>query len=657
MAAGVAQLDSAIDRAVARRQLLESSAKNIRSLLSSSSSDLYLASITELAQAGAWDELNDRFFKTLAFGTGGLRGRTIGKTVTAAERGNAGKDERPQLPCVGTNAMNFYNVNRATQGLVGYLRDWLDRQQIPGKPKIVIAHDTRFFSEEFAKLTAKVASAKGCDAFIFDGPRSTPELSFAVRHLNASSGIVITASHNPPHDNGYKVYFSDGGQVIEPHADGIIAKVNAVQGETFEPLPEDRQGSVAVLGRDIDEAYMQRLETLILDPAIVRAAKSLRIVFTPLHGTGAVILKPLLDRLGFKFHVVEEQDRFDGRFPTVKSPNPENAEALRMGIELAEQISADLVIATDPDCDRVGVAVRASAGEMKLLTGNQIAALIAYHRTKTLFAQNVLNKENAARAVIIKTFVTSDLLKAIAEHYGLRCVETLTGFKYIGAKLDKYERALPADIRNKYRQFSELETRAARLQHSSYYVFGGEESYGYSGGDFVHDKDGNGAAIMFCEVAAYAKSKNLTVEQLLDEIFATLGYFEEKNGSLIFEGAEGAGKIAQLVESYAVNPFTDVAGSKVTRVRNFETETIRDIEGDEIPKEKMSIFELADRTRIAVRASGTEPKIKYYLFAERRPQNGKLDLVTLKQIKIEVGDWLTRVWNWLEDDAQKRLST
>ena len=365
MAAGVAQLDSAIDRAVARRQLLESAAKNIRSLLSGSSSDLYLASITELAQAGAWDELNDRFFKTLAFGTGGLRGRTIGKTVTAAERGNAGKDERPQLPCVGTNAMNFYNVNRATQGLVGYLRDWLDRQQIPGKPKIVIAHDTRFFSEEFAKLTAKVASAKGCDAFIFDGPRSTPELSFAVRHLNASSGIVITASHNPPHDNGYKVYFSDGGQVIEPHAGGIIAKVNVVQGETFEPLPEDRQGNIATLGRDVDEAYMERLETLILDPAIVRAAQSLRIVFTPLHGTGAVILKPLLDRLGFKFHVVEEQDRFDGRFPTVKSPNPENAEALRMGIELAEQISADLVIATDPDCDRVGVGVRA-AGHPRL---------------------------------------------------------------------------------------------------------------------------------------------------------------------------------------------------------------------------------------------------------------------------------------------------
>src|SRR5436190_20455102 len=273
MAAGVVQLDSAIDRAVARRQLLESAATNIRSLLSGSSSDLYLASITELAQAGAWGELNDRFFKTLAFGTGGLRGRTIGKTVTAAERGNAGKDERPQLPCVGTNAMNFYNVNRATQGLVGYLRDWLDRQQIPGKPKIVIAHDTRFFSEEFAKLTAKVASAKGCDAFIFDGPRSTPELSFAVRHLNASSGIVITASHNPPHDNGYKVYFSDGGQVIEPHADGIIAKVNATGSEAAGA--QDRPGEITTIGPEVDQAYMRRLETLVLDPHLVQSGKSL----------------------------------------------------------------------------------------------------------------------------------------------------------------------------------------------------------------------------------------------------------------------------------------------------------------------------------------------------------------------------------------------
>jgi phosphoglucomutase len=656
MSAIVENLGSTFARAVANGQLTEAALKNIQSLLGGSSSPLYIQSVTELAESGSWEELNNRFYKTLSFGTGGLRGRTIGKIVTKSERGKAGPNDPPEFPCVGTNAMNLYNVSRATQGLVAYLHNVLDRQKFSGKPKIVIAHDPRFFSKQFADLAAKVASENGCDGFVFDGPRSTPELSFAVRQLNASAGIVVTASHNPPHDNGYKVYFSDGGQVIEPHASGIIAKVNAMKNETFTPLPKDRQGSVTTLGRDVDEAYMRRLETLILDPIVIRAAKALRIVFTPLHGTGGVIIKPLLDRIGLKFDVVKEQDHFDGRFPTVQSPNPENAEALRMGIDLAGKTNADLVIATDPDCDRVGVAVRTKAGDMKLLTGNQIGSLIAWYRAKTLFDQGVLHKGNASRAVLIKTFVTTDLQKAIAEHYGVRCVETLTGFKYIGAKLNKYESALPVDLRKKYRELSELETRAARLEHSSYYVFGGEESYGYSGADFVRDKDGNGAAIMFCEVAAHAKSRNLTVEQLLDEIFATFGYFEEKNGSLVFEGAEGANKIARLVESYATNPFSEVAGSKITRRRNFETQTICDIEGDEIPKEKMSIFELADRTRIAVRASGTEPKIKYYLFAERRPEDGKFDLATLDRIKIEVDAWLKRLWDWLEEDAQKRLA-
>jgi phosphoglucomutase len=293
---------------------------------------------------------------------------------------------------------------------------------------------------------------------------------------------------------------------------------------------------------------------------------------------------------------------------------------------------------------------------MKLLTGNQIGSLLAYYRTKTLFDQGILNKKNAARAVIIKTFVTTDLQKAIAEHYGLRCVETLTGFKYIGAKLSKYERAIPEKLRQKYVDLSEDETRRLRLDQSSFYVFGGEESYGYSGADFVRDKDGNGAVIMFCEVAAYAKSRGQTVDQLLDEIFATFGYFVEKNGSLVFEGAEGANKIARLAESYATDPLSEVLGSKVMSIRNFETDEIKDVEGDEIPKEKMSIFELDDGTRIAVRPSGTEPKIKYYLFAQRRPKKGKFDSAELKQIKAEVGEKRDRLWDWLQKDAQSRLS-
>jgi len=632
---------------------MESAAKNIHALLEAAPSALYLQSVGELVEGGKWAELNDRFYRTLSFGTGGLRGRTSGKIVTTAERGNARENERPEFPCVGTNAMNFFNISRATQGLVAYLHDWNRSSKISTKPKFVIAYDPRFFSKEFAELAAKVASENGCDTYVFGSPRSVPELSFAVRYLRASAGVMITASHNPPYDNGYKVYFSDGAQVIEPHANGIIAKVNTIASEAYTPLPKDRQGKIEMIGTDIDEAYMRRLGTLVLDPTVIREAKSLKIVYTPLHGTGGVIIRPMLKRLGFNFEVVPEQDHFDGRFPTVKSPNPENAEALTMAIDLAKKEDADVVVATDPDCDRMGAALRATDGKLKLLTGNQIGSLLAWYRTRTLFEKGVLNKQNASRGVIIKTFVTTDLQKAIAEHYGLRCVETLTGFKYIGAKLGKYERAIPAY--QNYVDLSEEETRKLRLEHSSFYVFGGEESYGYSGADFVRDKDGNGAVIMFCEVAAYAKAHGNTIDELLDDIYSEFGYFAEKNGSLVFEGAEGATKIARLIKSYATDPFPDVLGSKVTSVRNFETDKIEDIENDQIPKEKMLMFELEDGTRIAVRPSGTEPKIKYYLFAHRRPEKGKFDSVELNQIKTEVKAKLDRLWERLHRDAESRL--
>jgi phosphoglucomutase len=656
MPANIGELNSKIAHAVADGQLMESAAKNVRTLVAGAPSDLYLRAVEELVDSSKWSELNDRFYQTLAFGTGGIRGRTIGKIVTRAERGNSRENQRPEFPCVGTNAMNFFNISRATGGLVAYLHDWNRREKISAKPKIVIAYDPRFFSKEFAGLAAKVASQNGCDAFVFDGPRSVPELSFAVRYLKASAGVVITASHNPPHDNGYKVYFNDGAQVVDPHASEIIAKVNAITSETFTPLPGNQQGKVTIIGREVDDAYMQRLDTLILDPQVIREAKSLRIIYTPLHGTGAIIIEPMLKRLGFNFKLVPEQDNFDGRFRTVKSPNPENAEALTMAIDLARKEDADLVVATDPDCDRMGAAVRAKDGTLKLLSGNQIGSLLAWYRTKTLFDKGVLNAENSSRAVIIKTFVTTDLQKAIAEHYGLRCIETLTGFKYIGAKLGKYERTIPEQLRQNYVDLTEAETRRLRLEHSSFYVFGGEESYGYSGADFVRDKDGNGAVIMFCEVAAYAKSHGQTVDQLLDEIYATFGYFAEKNGSLVFEGAEGAGKIARLVKSYATEPFSEVLGIKVRSIKNFETDEIKDVEGDNVPKEKMSIFELEDGTRIAVRPSGTEPKIKYYLFAQRRPDLRKFDSAELEQIKMEVGEKLTRLWDYLQEDAQSRLS-
>ena len=654
----MSDITSKVQNAARTGLLRESSAQNIGQLLARSSEPLYPQSIGELVEAGAWEELDDRFFRTLAFGTGGLRGRTIGRSVTNAERGVEAALGRPQFPCVGTNAMNDYNISRATQGLVAYLHAWFAGRTAPGRPMIAIAHDTRHFSRDFAMLAAKVAVENGCDAALFEGPRSTPQLSFAVRHLGASAGIVITASHNPPHDNGYKVYFGDGAQVVEPHAGGIIAKVNALESDAYAPVPAAQQGHLITLSEDLDEAYMVRLESLLLDRPMVDAAASagLKIVFTPIHGTGGVISVPMLRRLGFTTLVVAEQEQFDGRFPTVKSPNPENADALAMGIALAEREGADLVIATDPDCDRMGVAVRNSAGGMDLLSGNQIGSLMAYYRVRKLIGQGVITEANAHRCVIVKTLVTTDLQKAIAERHGMRCVETLTGFKYIGEKLGKYEAALGLTA-SAYLRMSEAETRALRLERSSFYVCGGEESYGYSAADFVRDKDGNGAVVVFAEVAAYAKSRGLTLDALLDEAYGEYGYFLEKNGSLTFEGADGAAKIARLIESYAAQPPASADGIAVSGMRNFATQTFTDVEGDTLPKEKMLMFDLADGCRVAVRPSGTEPKIKFYMFAQRSPAAGaKFTAAELAAIKRDVNAALDALWAWVQRDVETRLA-
>ncbi len=641
-------------------KLLPASAANISALLAAGSSALYRESIAELVAGQHWEELNDRFYTTLAFGTGGLRGRTIGKIVTAAELGDEPQPlGRPQYPCVGTNAMNFHNISRATQGLVRYLKNWMAQQSAASaKPKLVIAYDTRHFSRDFADLAAKVATENGCDVNLFESPRSTPELSFAVRLTNAQAGIVVTASHNPPHDNGYKVYFDQGAQIVEPHAGGIIAEVNAVASESYEPLHGAARGELTMLGAEIDAAYLERLKTLVLDPEMLARARDLHVVFTPIHGTGAVLTLPVLEAFGIRYTPVSEQMVMDGRFPTVKSPNPENAEALSLGMQLADATRADLVVATDPDCDRMGVAARGPDGKLTLLTGNQIGSLMAYYRLKTLFDTGVLNEGNRARAVIIKTFVTTDLQRAIADHYGVRCVETLTGFKYIGQKLGSYEAALPAAARARYRQTPESETRALRLTEGSFYVFGGEESYGYSGADFARDKDGNGASIMFCEVAAYAKSRGLTLVELLDEVYATFGFYWEKNGNIVLEGADGAVKIQRLLASYDSNPPREIAGVVVTTVKNFAREKFHDVEGQEIPAEKMLMFELADGGRIAVRGSGTEPKIKYYLFARRQPEAGRrFTSAELGEIKPAVARALEETWAFLQTDARQRLSS
>ena len=648
------ELISSIRQAAKDGNLLPSSAENIQALLSGSTSPVYQASVAELAAAENWKELDNRFFRTLAFGTGGLRGKTIGAVVTKAEQGSPQPLGRPEFPCVGTNAMNTYNISRATQGLVTYVLEHFKKSGRPGKPSICICHDTRFYSREFAELAAKVITDHGCDAWLFEGPRSTPELSFAVRYVGAQAGINLTASHNPPQYNGYKVYFEDGCQVVEPHASAIIYKVNALTSEEYTPVAD--RGRVISMGADIDEAYMDRLATLPLDPELIKRENSLKIVYTPLHGVGGVIIKPMLKRLGFLCEGVAAQEVPDGRFPTVKSPNPENAEALSMAIAQADATGADLVIATDPDDDRMGIAARDAGGKMQLLTGNQIGSILAWYRASKLFEFGILNETNRKNSAIIKTFVTTDLQKAIAEKFGIRCVETLTGFKYIGEKLGKYENAIPENLRRNYTKLSEHETRDLRLKYSTLYIFGGEESYGYSASDFVRDKDGNSAAVLIAEAAAYAKSRDLTLPELLDEIFSEFGVYLERGESLTMDGAEGAAQIQKLVDSYAANPPAEIDGSKVVSHINFAKDTIHDIEGDLIPPEAMLMISLADGRKIAVRPSGTEPKIKYYMFAAKKPASeSRFSLSELAEAKASVLAGIASLWKALDTDAKARL--
>jgi phosphoglucomutase len=651
-------LESALQDAATAGTLLSEARENISTLLASSENPIYRSSIEELAQCGHFDELNDRFFQRLKFGTGGLRGRTIGKIVTAAERGTASPDQRPDHPCVGTNAMNYYNLGRATRGLVAYIRNWRTQAGLQGTPSIVFAHDTRHFSAEFAQFCAKIATDLGVDVYLFPGFRPTPEMSFAVRRLRSDAGVMITASHNPSHDNGYKVNFNDGAGIVEPHASGIIAEVNAIAGETYESVPESERGKVITLGEDMDQAFLTQVETIMLRPELMAddAAKKLKIVFTALHGAGSVFVPAILKKLGFNFLTVPDQDIPDGRFPTVKSPNPENAPALKMAVDLANKEGADIVIGTDPDCDRMGVGVRNASGEMILLTGNQTGALIAWYRIKTMFDLGILNDANRSRAVLLKTFVTSPMQDAIAVKYGIKVVNTLTGFKWISSKLAGYEAALPEDIRARYRDLTPVESRNARLKHSTFMVLGDEESYGYMGDDFSRDKDGNGAVVMFAELAAYAASRGLTVPGLLDEVYAEVGYFLEVNQSKIFEGAQGAAQIAALANSYAANPPTEVDGSTVTGVRNFASDVIHDEEGVQVPKEKMLFIDLADGRSFAVRPSGTEPKIKYYLFGRQVPADGQpMSPEALASAKTHVINALGTLWSWIEKDIDDRL--
>ena len=633
-----------LEEAAAAGKLLESAKSNALALLQGSTGTLARESVSELAESGEWQELNDRFFKTLAFGTGGLRGRTIGKVVTKAEQGSGGPNGRPEHPCVGTATMNYFNLSRAVRGLIASVKKVVGEDRVPS---LVFAHDTRHFSQDFARFCAKAATDLGCHAFLFESGRSTPELSFAIRELRADAGVVLTASHNPSHDNGFKAYFADGGQLVEPLATAVIGEVNAITSESYDALLPEAQGKLTVLGEDMDRLYMSRLRSLLMRPALLQGA-SAKVVYTNLHGTGGHIIVPMLKQLGFDVTTVAEQDKRDGRFPTVDSPNPENAPALKMAIDLAEASGAEIVIGTDPDCDRMGVAARDDSGHMRLLTGNQIGSLMAWYRVKSAFDIGWLNETTRARAVLVKTFVTTELQRAIAEASGVGVVDTLTGFKYIAEKLRKYEESIPADKKGDYRSLTEDETRALRLEYSRFFVFGGEESYGYLGCDFVRDKDANGAAVMFAEVAAYAKSIGKSLPALLDDIYSEFGYHLEIGKSLVMEGADGAAKIQKLAASYSTKPPQVADGAKVTRVRDFATQDLFDEEGDALPKEKMLFVDLDDGRSFAVRPSGTEPKIKFYLFGKAAPGGD------LAAAKAKVAGGLDSLWSWIEADARTR---
>ena len=629
---------SLLDEAVQRGDVSVEAGRNIELYLQGTDSPVGGASIIELLESGEWQEIDDRFFKTMAFGTGGLRGRTVGKIVTKAEQGNGGPLARPEHPCVGTASMNFYNLKRAMIGLVAYVKKSFTGE---GRPSLVIGHDTRHFSRDFAETCAKVATDLGCDAYLFEAERATPEISFAIRHLRADSGVCLTASHNPSHDNGFKAYIDDGGQLVEPHAERVISEVNALESENYEPLSKSEQGKLTILGAEMDRTYMDKLKTVLLRPDLLEGRKA-KVVYTNLHGTGGIIIVPMLRELGFEVITVPEQDGGDGRFPTVESPNPENAAALAKGIELAEEVGADAVIATDPDCDRMGVAVRNGEGKMELLTGNQIGSLLGWYRIKSMFELGWLTESNRSRAVLIKTLVTTELQRVVAEKYGISVVDTLTGFKFIGKKLKKYEDAIPVNKKGDYRSLTEEQSRKLRLEYSKFFVFGGEESYGYLGSDFVRDKDGNASAVMFAELAAYAMSEGTTIAGLRDQIWEEYGIYLEQGKSLVMEGGEGARKIAALVESYSTNPPEEIGGSSAVAVRDYEKGGFYDQEGDEIPEASMLFVDLADGRRFAVRPSGTEPKIKYYLFGKGDDRN-------------EVEASLDALWTDLEKDAYERM--
>jgi phosphoglucomutase len=612
-----------IREAGAEGRLLPASVRNLESWIQAGFMPEWAnESLLELVESGNWEELNNRFFKTIAFGTGGMRDRTIGYTVTKAELGTPSAQGTPSHAAVGCTMLNDFNIVRAAIGLhrhcSAYLLAKTGRAQ---QPVLVIAHDVRHFSRHFAELAAATFAKLGGTAYIFDGPRSTPQLSFSVRHLKATCGVVITASHNPPAYNGFKAYFEDGGQVVSPHAEGIIDQVNAVDLSTLGAFMDKDMSRVVVLGAEADEAYMAALRENFTDTGLIAKARP-KVVFTAIHGTGAVGTPAVLRGAGVDVVTVDEQMVMDPRFPTVKSPNPEEGAALKMGIELAQKVGADCVLATDPDADRMGVAIRGSDGALKLITGNTIGSLMAEYRLRALKAKGLIPAEGTKNACLIKTFVTTPLQADIARKHGMKIIDTLTGFKYIGDKLRQYEETLAKNLFEKegivldYDKCSPEARRELLLKYSTFYVFGGEESYGYLATDRVRDKDANAAALVFCEMMASLKAEGRTISDFIDELYLTYGYYKEELLNIYYEGASGSQKIANILKSYRENPPKRIGTLDVVKFSDFGVQDLFDADGVAIPKQDFYFVELEGGYCYAVRGSGTEPKIKFYFFGK-----------------------------------------
>lgn len=608
----------------------------------------------ELVEEEKYEELNNRFYRQNEFGTAGIRGRTICEYTPKSEMGTPSALGAPQHAAVGSAVLNDFNILRATVGLYRYCQKFLKEKKDTSAPVLIIAYDVRHFSQHFAQLTASAWVKLGGKALLFDAPRSTPQLSFSVRHFKAHTGVVITASHNPAHDNGYKVYWSDGSQIVTPHDAGIIGQVNVTELRAVQPLLTIDISKVTILDKSTDEAYFKALGSTLIDKDVLRENPP-RIVFSNVHGTGSVIIPQALASYGVNVTIVPEQENFDGRFPTVKSPNPQNAEALAMAMKHAEAKGVDIVLATDPDCDRMGAAVRKSDGTWLLLSGNTTGSLLAEDRLCEMKNKGWLPPGGHPNATVIKTFVTTPLQDAIAAGHGVQCVNCLTGFKWIGRRLLKYEDEVRAALKNEdkninYDSLSDEELRKLHLQYSKWYVFGGEESYGYLGSPRVRDKDGNAAVLMFAEMLARLQAKGLTLIDALEALYLKYGYYAESPLTLNFEGASGALKIKKLVESYAKNPPKAIGDFVVRQVQDFARETIKDADGETVPKAAMIVCQLDDGTSFAIRPSGTEPTVKFYCFTREAVR----EMADLKAAETRANSKLEALKAALKADAGRR---